>query len=330
MKAPGASAAQHGATVGREYIRVPLCALEPTDRSGFDLYLAGRAGEAPRLYCARDYPLKRSDLNKLYADGVQFLCVSQVAYAAFQSYLHDKLEGLLAAQHIESLQRFAVLQTWTRLALEDTCSAVDAGRIVQQTQEVGEKLVGFMSNEQLPLAGLFNVLEHDYLTFAHLLNVATYATLLAQGLGIQDQETLKRIAVGGLLHDIGKRTIPLGILNKPGPLTPEERAIVQCHPQDGYVELCARDDLEWDQLMMVYQHHERHAGGGYPTGVSAGDIHRCARLCAVVDVFDAVTGRRPYRRPMSRHEAMQYIASRAGTSFDPEMVRCWMNLMARR
>jgi HD-GYP domain-containing protein (c-di-GMP phosphodiesterase class II) len=87
--------------------------------------------------------------------------------------------------------------------------------------------------------------------------------------------------------------------------------------------------MSFEQLMMVYQHHERFDGKGYPVGVQGEEIHPWARMLAVVDVFDAMTGTRPYRRPATAQEAMEYIGRSAGTHFDPEMVKCWKSTMAK-
>jgi len=86
--------------------------------------------------------------------------------------------------------------------------------------------------------------------------------------------------------------------------------------------------VTFEQLMMAYQHHERFDGKGYPVGIAADEIHPWARMLAVVDVFDAMTGMRPYRKPATAQEAMDYIRQNAGTHFDPEVVECWDNAMS--
>jgi HD-GYP domain-containing protein (c-di-GMP phosphodiesterase class II) len=113
-------------------------------------------------------------------------------------------------------------------------------------------------------------------------------------------------------------------LNKNGKPTDEEWRLIKRHPTAGFEELCFRDDLSWAQLMIVYQHHERLDGKGYPVGILGDEMHPWARICAVADVFDALTCERPYRKPLSVRDACQYLSDHAGTSFDQEMVRCWV------
>ena len=81
--------------------------------------------------------------------------------------------------------------------------------------------------------------------------------------------------------------------------------------------------------MMAYQHHERVDGRGYPVGVLGDEIHPWARLLAVVDVFDALTGARPYRHSLSQQQALDYQRQRAGARFDPEILQCWLSAMTR-
>jgi HD-GYP domain-containing protein (c-di-GMP phosphodiesterase class II) len=136
--------------------------------------------------------------------------------------------------------------------------------------------------------------------------------------------SLAELAAGALLHDIGKRHIPPHVLNKPGKLSDDEWELVREHPTSGFRELVARDDLTWPQLMMVYQHHERLDGSGYPAGIHGDEMHPWARYCAVVDVFDALTCQRPYRRAVPVPEVCDYLTKHAGVWFDAEAVACWV------
>ena len=186
-----------------------------------------------------------------------------------------------------------------------------------------------MTRNQVLPRDLFRLARHDFNTFTHVTNVASYAVILAQRLGWCDGDDLQRIATAAILHDIGKRFIPASILMKPAKLDREERAVVESHPQRGYEELCQRPEMTFEQLMIVYSHHERVDGKGYPVGLRGEEIHPWTRMLAVVDTFDAITGMRPYRRPATTREAMEYIQRSAGTRFDPEIVQCWNAAMTK-
>jgi HD-GYP domain-containing protein (c-di-GMP phosphodiesterase class II) len=149
--------------------------------------------------------------------------------------------------------------------------------------------------------------------------------MLASLLGTTDQVQLAELATAGLLHDLGKRHIPSKILNKPGKPTDAEWEIIREHPVSGFRELSTRGDLTWAQLMVIYQHHERLDGSGYPAGVMGNDIHAWGKICAIVDVFDALTCQRPYRQAMPLKEVSDYLEKNAGQWFDREFVACWLS-----
>ena len=171
--------------------------------------------------------------------------------------------------------------------------------------------------------------RHDFNTFTHVTNVASYCVMLAKKLGINDDNELRKIATAAILHDLGKRFIPSRILTKTTKLTPEEREIVESHPTRGYVELCEKSELDFGQLMMVYQHHEHMDGTGYPVGVLKDEIHPWARMLAVVDVFDTMTAKRPEGRPATAEQVLDFQRQQAGTQFDREVVECWISAMTK-
>ncbi|MBI2371110.1 MAG: HD domain-containing protein [Deltaproteobacteria bacterium] len=144
------------------------------------------------------------------------------------------------------------------------------------------------------------------------------------------------LELGALLHDIGEIRTPETILQKPGPLTPEERRVVEQHPTWG-VDLLETVPLLTPALDVVGGHHERYDGGGYPQGLHGEEIPLTARIFAVVDALDAVTHDRPYRRARPVSEALEVLRQEAGKQFDPRAVEAalaipearWAELLGR-
>jgi HD-GYP domain-containing protein (c-di-GMP phosphodiesterase class II) len=230
---------------------------------------------------------------------------------------------------IPAAEKYAVLQVAMAVEIEQVSRLVDCGPFVSLAQKVGPELSTLLSSSNVVARDLFRLARHDFNTFTHVTNVAGYAVILAERLGLCGPDGLQQIATAAILHDIGKRFIPASILTKPAKLDLEERAIIETHPQRGYEELCERPDMTFDQLMIVYQHHERIDGKGYPVGLRGEEIHPWARMLSVVDVFDAMTSSRAGRRPATAREAMEYIVQSAGTQFDPEVVACWDAAMSK-
>lgn len=175
--------------------------------------------------------------------------------------------------------------------------------------------------EQEIVLRLSRASEHrDTDTGLHIVRMATYCRIIARhaGLSTDDVQMIFRAAP---MHDIGKLAISDSILHKPGPLTPEERQIMETHTLQGY-EILKDSDCELLRLgaEIALNHHERWDGKGYPNKLAGNAIPMAARVAAVADVFDALTTERPYKRAWSPDEARDFITKEAGRQFDPQCV----------
>jgi HD-GYP domain-containing protein (c-di-GMP phosphodiesterase class II) len=148
---------------------------------------------------------------------------------------------------------------------------------------------------------------------------------LARSLGIGEAE-LVHIRHGALLHDIGKMGVPDGILLKPGKLTDEEWVLMRKHPQLAFNMLAPITYLK-PALDIPYCHHEKWDGTGYPRGLKGVEIPLSARIFAVVDVYDALTSDRPYRKAWSKVKALEYIREQASKNFDPKAVESFLQVV---
>jgi putative nucleotidyltransferase with HDIG domain len=177
------------------------------------------------------------------------------------------------------------------------------------------------------IVGLANALElRDHETQDHSRRVADLTIELAQALGIIDERLLRDIRWGAFLHDIGKIGIPDSVLKKPGKLTAEEWELMRRHPVYGARILQSISYLDRARIIPLY-HHERWNGSGYPEGLRGDSIPLWARIFAVVDVYDAITQSRVYRKEaMTDSEACAYLRSQAGILFDPACVGAFVNL----
>ncbi|HEX3268828.1 MAG TPA: diguanylate cyclase [Gaiellaceae bacterium] len=172
---------------------------------------------------------------------------------------------------------------------------------------------------------LANALEaNDEYTSSHTRWITDMALKVGRKLGF-DAPALKRLELGALFHDIGKIGIPTSILLKPGPLTEEERKIIEMHPELGERILEPIDRLA-EVRTIVRSCHERWDGGGYPDGKSGEDIPVEARIVLVCDAFHAMTTDRPYRKRLRLEEAYRRLREGAGTQFDPAVVEVFLSL----
>lgn len=170
------------------------------------------------------------------------------------------------------------------------------------------------------LAAALDLKDND--TAGHSRRVMVYAVEIAKAMGF-NEEQLNTIARAALLHDVGKIGIPDSVLLKPGPLTVEERSVMEKHVEIGY-SLMNRIAFLADAATIVLAHHERFDGTGYPRRLRGVDIPQGARIFVVADTLDAMTSDRPYRRALPYAAAREEIIRENGKQFDPEVVSAFL------
>jgi HD-GYP domain-containing protein (c-di-GMP phosphodiesterase class II) len=164
----------------------------------------------------------------------------------------------------------------------------------------------------------------DAYTAGHIVRVTRYGLMMLEALAPEEAAD-PSFEYGFLLHDVGKLCVPDAVLGKPGPLTDDEWEIMRRHPETGRRILEGIPFLE-GAAEIVYQHHERWDGAGYPQRLAAEDICLGARVFPIADAFDAMTSDRPYRRALPTPEALGEIASGSGTQFWPDAVEVFLAL----
>jgi putative nucleotidyltransferase with HDIG domain len=216
-----------------------------------------------------------------------------------------------------------------------TRNVIELRRAHGQLQQAHEQLTTAMTSLGKAYDGTLRSLvgaldARDSETAGHSERVADLTMAIAGELGIpRDSEHWRYISWGALLHDVGKIAIPDQILRKPGRLTDEEWVTMRTHPQAGFDILLAVDFLA-PASEMVYSHHERYDGGGYPRGLAGEQIPLGARIFMIADAFDAMTSDRVYRRAMPAEEALAEILRHSGTQFDPTAVRAFLSVYQER
>jgi putative nucleotidyltransferase with HDIG domain len=172
---------------------------------------------------------------------------------------------------------------------------------------------------------LSEVWRHDFGVYQHTLGVAGHAATFGAQIGL-GRIDLARLVRSALLHDIGKSRIPNEILNKPGPLNPEELRLMQRHPVIGADLLRRQGDCEDEVIDVVRHHHERLDGKGYPDRLAGAAVSDLVRIVAICDVFSALTERRAYRQPASAAEALAIMTDNTG-HLDPDLLRVFAPAM---
>jgi putative nucleotidyltransferase with HDIG domain len=159
--------------------------------------------------------------------------------------------------------------------------------------------------------------KRDAYTAGHQQRVAQLACAIAREMGLKEDQ-IEGIHVAGVLHDIGKISVPAEILSKPGNLTEIEFSLIKAHPKIGY-EILKNIEFPWPVAQITLQHHERMDGSGYPSGLSGEETLLEARILGVADVIEAISSHRPYRPGIGMGKALQEISKNKGVLYDPNI-----------
>lgn len=172
------------------------------------------------------------------------------------------------------------------------------------------------------LIHLHDIRTHDNYTFSHSVSTCMMSVLIGikMKLGIGQ---INHLALGSILHDIGKTLLPNELLNKQGPFTAEEWRIIQRHSVIGFNML--KETAPAPVAHVAYEHHENYDGSGYPNGVCNENIHQYAQIVAVADTYDAISSDRPYRPAMLPHEAHEIILGSSGMKLNPKIVEAFLD-----
>lgn len=176
------------------------------------------------------------------------------------------------------------------------------------------------------IKAFFNILnQHDPSTANHSIRVSKYAALIAKSIS-RDKELISRTYTSAVLHDVGKTFVPETILNKPMMLTDAERTTVQSHSLAGFNLLNQFDEFS-SIAKIVFHHHERYDGKGYPSGLRKNCIPLESRIIMVADTFDAITTNRTYHNASSHYSAIKEISNQASEMFDPYVVEHFVKII---
>lgn len=281
---------------------------------------AGRAALEQRTVVVEDIRVSEPPFRRLQALAAEGF----VSYAAAPLVVRGQLKGLM-----EVFQRFPArrgkewVEFFESLALQ-TAIAVDNLQLYENLQRSNVEL---LSAYEATIEGWARALDlRDKETEGHTRRVTELAEAVARAMDVPDAQIL-HLRRGAMLHDVGKIGVPDSILLKPGELTEEEWEVMRRHPVLAYEMLSAIEYLK-PAVEIPYCHHEKWDGRGYPRGLKGEQIPLAARIFAVVDVFDALTSDRPYRKAWTRQKALDYIRKEAGRHFDPRVVEVFMRVVA--
>nr|WP_147822650.1 HD-GYP domain-containing protein [Salidesulfovibrio onnuriiensis] len=258
----------------------------------------------------------------LHNNGVKEVYVQSDEKPDFDKYLEDNLGSILVNDALPLEDRSSVFYEASSGVVEEVFrsklpSALNESYF-RRVSSIVESSIRFLA-EAHSLSAIAPFISHDYKTYTHCIHVFIFTVAILNTYGLPERE-LFECGLGAMLHDLGKTNISKSILNKRGPLTQDERAIVKGHPLHG-VSMCSMLPLSQNSINCILFHHEKLDGSGYPAGLSGEDIPLPVRAIAVADIYDALTTARPYAEAMLPYEALNLMRREMHEELDMEVFK---------
>lgn len=209
-------------------------------------------------------------------------------------------------------------------ALRAECMIYVSTGDVDGCKEAASSIVEEILAKDVISFDLMDLRTFDNYTYAHSVNVAVLACVVGIGMNFSEEE-LKDLVIAGLLHDIGKLQIPQEIMNKPTRLTREEYEVIKTHPMLSYRFIAPRIDISSEVKTAVLSHHENEDGTGYPNGTEGNSHNIFTKILHVVDNYDALVSKRPYKEPYYPFDAAEYLMGGCGFLFDQKVVETFLH-----
>lgn len=313
--------------------------LMAEDCTNLDVFLPNGDGKNAVLYSsggskgAADLDSSQSigvlDFDRLRANGISHVYVRAEDLVRCEHELETRLRDLLANPNLTSGDRAEIVHSAGSAVAREIMSSALSPESLTRAASLTDGIVEGVMNDPHIAGYVLQMAGHERATASHMQMVSTLAVVLGAEVYGENSDVLKSLALAGMLHDVGKLSVPAEILHKPGALTEDEVQLIQQHPIES-VRLIGEDPNVNNLVRrVILQHHERLDGRGYPLGLRECDILPYSRLLSIVDSFHAMIGPRTYRAAMSVDDANRVMGHQAGKQFDADILERWIKVCDR-
>ncbi|MDD3676622.1 HD-GYP domain-containing protein [Thauera propionica] len=273
-------------------------------------------------------------VHEIYIDTAQGLDVEEAPTQEEAAHKVDEVLEAIATDAAAPVRRVSVqreverarnLHSEANRIVRDMMGDIRLGKQIQleQIEPLVERIVDSIFRQQDAMLPLARLKDHDEYTFQHSVSVCTLMTSFARTLELP-RDIIHEIAVGALLHDVGKAKVPDDILNKPAKLTDAEFVKMKSHVVQSKIILQGTPGISQIALDVAAQHHERFDGTGYPNKLKGDEISLYGQMGAIVDVYDAITSNRVYHKGMAPTEALRKLLEWSKFHFNPTLVQAFI------
>ncbi len=265
-------------------------------------------------------------LKLLKDQNIQDLYIEHKDHDKYSKDITDYLSKIIDDKDKPIILKTEIMHELASDTMHDLLYHDITSQKIQKLSSSIDNTVHFILNEPDAVRSMLQVTSHDYYTYTHSIDVSTYALGFGSHLGLNEIQ-LKIIGKGAMLHDIGKKKIPLEILNKNGFLSEDEFEIMKKHPTYGVELLKEFGEDEEIILTIIEQHHEKMNGKGYPKGLKGDEIHPFSQIVALCDIFNALTTKRSYKEALTSFEAFKVMHEYMKDELNLKLLSKFINFM---
>jgi len=270
---------------------------------------------------ASNHPSHQDKVRKLIesGEGNQDFYIHEEDLAKYHQQATLSLRKLIADPQKSLKEKTEKIYDVSKEIMKDFFEYSASDKILRSANEVTDIMEQCLFANDAGFHSIAMITNKDYYTYTHSVNVGLYCLAFGIKIKMSTNDT-RDLALGGMLHDVGKSRIDHNLINKNGKLTDEEFTAIKSHTTIGKEILKSMKCYRTHVVEMADQHHEKFEGNGYPNGLMGEEISRYARICKIMDVYDALTTRRSYKKALKSFDAITIMTNQMKNEFDPEIL----------
>ncbi len=311
-----------------EFLPVPLRMFVIDSTLNFNLYLFNPDRKRYVLFCDPNQNFTDYHRRKLIKNKIPEMYVHFTEYDAYVRYIERYLGRILRSEELKSKEKVQLVFFCANVLMEDTLKKPSTPDALKRSSRFVKNVVHLVDSKDTYLKRFRDLIEKDYTLSIHSRNVCIYSLAIARGFDDFSFDMLEILGVGSLLHDVGMTEMPEELLTKREMLTSDDWEVIQSHPERGRDLVGRLSAIDERILEIIYYHHERLDGTGYPDGMTKESIPLHVQIVALADVFDAIHSDRPYRKGLSLYESFQTIVDEYENKVDFKLVKNFVPFFA--
>lgn len=309
------------------FLPISLASLRLDSVTHFDIYFQPRPDQPYVLYAEKNIKFTEEVRRRLIENRIDTVYIRANQRSGYNLYIEENLPSILADANIPAEEKAEMLYSSSCGVVETVLANPESLTAIRRSRDMVRHTVDFMIADRRMFGFLLKTIASSYKVHTHCMNVVTYSVALAQRAGFSDPATLRELAVGALLHDVGKSKIDSTILYKATPLTDHEWEIMKRHPALGHDILNEAGSIGEIALDIVLHHHEKFHGSGYPDNLTGTRISELVRIVTIADTFDAMTTDRPFQSARTSFTALSTMNIKHGADFDRSLLKVFVGMM---